>query len=232
MKKIISLLMVSVIVMALSGCGGSHSDSSSEGMFGKIPETIKKYDDEKKSLNNGLNESNYKKELSKIDDLKAETIAMLEKEGEALNGKELPVSCNEEELKIETPLTLVYKNVFSHVAAVEFTLDGKIIAAKDIKLEIAPSDLKGREMLNGKKTIVTAYTQIQLELLDKEGNVVKSQAIGNLTAENNGEEAIVKAGTPMDFVGSFPVSDKYINVVSARLIIDPAKGMTSEKMPE
>lgn len=231
MKVNFSLLMVGMTAMVLSSCGGSGSNGSSDGMFGGIPETIQKYDDEKKSLNAGLNESNYEKGLAKIDELKTETIAKLEKEGEALNGKELPVSDNED-LKIETPLTLVYKDVFSNVAAVEFTLDGKIVAAKDIKIEINPSDLKGRDMLGGKKTVVTAYTLVQLELLDSEGNVVDTRAIGNLTADNNGEEAIVKAGTAAEFIGSFPVSDKYINVASARLAIDATKGLTSEKMEE
>lgn len=232
MKKLSSFLMVGVAVIALSGCGGSGTSGSSDGMFGGIPATIEKYDKEKKALNDGITESNYKENLAKIDEMKAETMANLEKEGQALNGKELPVSVNEEELKIEAPLTFVYKDVFSNVAAVDFGLDGKIVAAKDLKLEINPSDLKGRDLLGGKMTIVTAYVPVSLELSDNEGNIVESRTIGNLTADNNGKEAIVKAGTAMEFIGTFPVSDKYVNVTSARLSVDLTKGLTSEKLSD
>lgn len=219
--------MVGVAVMALSSCGGSES---SDGMFGNIPQTIEKYNQDKKSMNAGLSQSNYKKNLAKIDELKAETMDKLEKAGEALNGKELTVTVNENELKIETPLTLVYKTVFSNVQAVEFSLDGKIVAAKDLKLDIDPSDLKGRELLGGASTIVTAYLPVHIEFLDKEGKVIDTRTIGNLPADNNGEEAIIKAGTPMEFLGTLPVSDKLVNVESARLSIDLTKGIASEKL--
>lgn len=232
MKKLIYSVVIGIAIAALSSCGGGSSDAS-DGMFGNIPQTIEKYDQEKKNLNAGLNESNYQKELAKIEELKSETIAKLEKEGEALNGKELPVSIDESELKIETPLTWVYKDVFSNVSAVEFGLDGKIIAAKDLKLEIAPSDLKGRDMLGGKTTIVTATLPVHIEFLDSEGNVVDTRTIGNFVADNNGEEAIIKTGSAVDFkICSIPVSDKFVNVESARVVIDLTKGYTSERMPE
>lgn len=230
MKKSLFSLMIAFVAIAISGCGGG-SNGSSDGMFGNIPQTLEKYDQEKKDLNSGLNESNYQKNLAKIEDLKSETIAKLEKEGEGLNGKELTVSVDETELKIETPLTLVYKNVFSNVAAVEFGLDGKIVAAKDLKLEIAPADLKGRDMLGGKTTVVTAKLPVHIEFLDSEGNVVDTRTIGNFVADNNGEEAIIKTGSAVDFsICSIPVSDKFINVVSAKVVIDLTKGLTSESM--
>ena len=225
--------MLGIAVLAMSSCGGAESKGSSDGMFGDIPQTIEKYDQQKKDLNAGLNESNYKKDLAKLDDLKAETKSKLEEEGEALNGKELAVSFDENELKIETPLKLVYKNVFSNIQAVEFGVDGKIVAAKDLKLEIAPSDLKGRELLGGKTTVVTAKLPVHIEFLDSEGNILDTRTIGNFIADNNGEEAVIKTGTPIDFgIGSIPVSDKYINVTSAKLVIDLTKGLTSETMPE
>ena len=231
MKKLSLSLLVGIAIMALSSCGGSNG--SSDGMFGNIPQTIEKYDQEKKVLNDGLNESNYQKNLAKIDELKSETKAKLEEEGQALNGKELPVSVDENELKIETPLTLVYKNLFSNVSAVEFGLDGKIVAAKDLKLEINPSDLKGRDLLGGKTTVVTAKLPVHIEFLDGEGNVIDTRTIGNFIAENNGDEAIIKSGSAVDFsICSIPVSDKFINVVSARVVIDLTKGLTSERMPE
>lgn len=225
--------MIGGAVMAMSSCGGNGGSESSDGMFGAIPQTIEKYAQEKKSLEAGLNESNYQKDLAKIDELKAETEAKLEKEGEALNGKELPVTVDESELKIETPLTLVYKNVFSNMQAVEFSLNGKLVAAKDLKLEVNPSDLKGREMLGGKTTIVTVKLPVHIEFLDNAGNVVDTRTIGNFEAENNGEEAVVKTGSAVDFsICSLPVNDKFVNVVSARVVIDLTKGLTSETMPE
>lgn len=231
MKKSLFSLVIGVAAMAMSSCGGSNG--SSDGMFGDIPQTLEKYDQEKKELNAGLNESNYKNNLAKIDELKTEALAKLEKEGEALNGKELPVSVDDAELKIETPLTLIYKSAFSNVQAVEFGLDGKIVAAKDLKLEINPSDLKGRELLGGKTTVVTAKLPVHIEFLDSEGNVVDTRTIGNFVADNNGEEAVIKAGSPVDFsICSIPVTAKFATVVSARVVIDLTKGLTSETMPE
>lgn len=232
MKKSLLALMIGVTVMAMSSCGGAGSNDSSGGMFGNIPQTIEKYDREKTDLNAGLNESNYKKDLAKLEDLKSETISKLEKEGEALNGKELAVSVDENELKIETPLKLVYKNVFSNVQAVEFGLDGKIIAAKDLKLEINPSDLKGRDLLGGKTSVVTATLPVKIEFLDSEGNIIDTRTIGNLVADISGEEAVVKAGSAIDFkICSLPVNVKFVNVASARLAVDLTKGYTSESMP-
>ena len=234
MKKTIFTLMIALATMAVSSCGGgSGSKASSGGMFGNIPQTIEKYQQETKEINAGLNESNYQKDLAKIDELKTETIAKLEKEGASLNGKELMASVDENELKIESPLTLVYKNVFSNVKCVEFGLDGKIVAANDLKLDIKPSDLKGRDMLGGKSTVVTAKLPVHIEFLDKEGNVVDTRTIGNLVADNNGEEAVVKAGSAVDFsICSLPISDKFVDVVSARVVVDPSKALTSETMPE
>lgn len=230
MKKSSISLIVGIALIALSSCGGSNG--SSNGMFGDIPSTIEKYDQEKAELNGGINESNYQKKLAKIEDLKKETLAKLEKEGEALNGKVLEVSVNENELKIATPLTLVFKNVFSNVRAVEFGLDGKIEAATDLKLEIAPSDLKGRDFFGGKKSVVTAKLPVHIEFLDKEGAVVDTRTIGTFLADNNENEAIVKAGTEVDFaICSIPVTDKLVNAESARVVVDLTKGLTSETMP-
>lgn len=225
--------MIGIAIIAISSCGGAGSNETPKGMFGNIPQTIEKYDQKKKEINAGLNESNYKKDLAKLEDLKAETKEKLEKEGEDLNGKELKISIDENELKIETPLTLVYKNVFSNLQAVEFGLDGKIIAIKDMKLDINPSDLKGRDLLGGKSTIVTAKLPISIAFLDSEGNVIDTRTIGNFVADNNGEEAIIKTGTALDLsICSLPVNDKFINVVAAQVVVDLTKGLTSETMPE
>ena len=233
MKNLIVSLMVGSAMLVLSSCGGAGSSGSSNGMFGGIPQTIEKYDRKSESLKSEMNRSNYQKKLAKAEKLKSETKAKLEKEGEALNGKELKVSVDENEFKIETPLTLVYKNIFSNVSAVEFGLDGKIVAAKDLKLEINPSDLKGRDLFGGKTTVVTAKLPVHIEFLDKDGNIVDTRTIGYIMADNNGEEAVVKAGTAVDFgICSLPVSAKYINVTSARVVVDLTKGLTSETLPE
>ena len=234
MKTTLCSLTIAIAAMTLSSCGGAgNGHGGSNGMFGKIPQTIEKYDSEKKALNAGMTESNYKKNLAKIDELKAETSEKLEKEALNLNGKELAVTVDENNLKIATPLTLVYKNVFSNMQAVEFGLDGKLVAAADIKLDIAPSDLKGREMLGGKTTVVTAKLPVHIEFLDDQATVVDTRTIGYLVADNNGNEAVVKTGSAVDFaICSIPVSDKFINVKSARVVIDPSKGLTSETMPQ
>lgn len=229
MKHLISQFMFCAAVLALTSCGGG----SSEGMFGNIPQTIEKYEQESDAMKAGMDQSNYQDKLANAEELKTETIAELEKEGEALNGKELKVAVDENDLKIETPLTLVYKNVFSNVKAVEFGLDGKIIAAQDLKLEINPSDLKGRDLFGGKSTIVTAKLPVHIEFYDSEGNVIDTRTIGNLVADNNGEEAIIKAGTPVDFeICSLPVTAKFVNVVTAGVVVDVTKGLTSEKLPD
>lgn len=235
MKKSLFSLTIGIAAITMSSCGGGTAGStgSSDGMFGNIPQTLEKYDKEKKDLNAGMTESNYQKNLAKIDELKSETEAKLEKEGEGLNGKQLTVSVDETEIKIENPLTLVYKSVFSNMSAVEFGLDGKIVAAKDLKLEIEPKDLKGRDLFGGKTTVVTAKLPVHIEFLDSEGNVVDTRTIGYFMADNNGEEAVIKTGTPVDFsVCSIPVTEKFINVASARVVIDLTKGLTSETMPE
>ena len=233
MKKTVLSLMIGLATLTLSSCGGSGSSGSSSELFGNIPQTIEKYDGERKSLDSGLSESNYQNQLAKIDDLKAKTNEELAKEGELLNGKELPVTVDEKELKVETPLTLVYKNVFSNLSAVEFGLDGKIAAAADLKLEINPSDLKGRDLLGGKSTVVTAKLPVKIEFLDSEGKVVDTRTIGNFVADNNGTEAIVKTGSTVDFsICSIPVNSKFIDVKSARVVIDLKSGLTSETMPE
>lgn len=233
MKKSILSLMLGAAIMALTSCSGSGSGGSSDGMFGNIPETLQKYEEENKALTGEMTEKNYEKVLGKSEDLKKETIAKLEKEGEALNGKELAVSVDENELKIDTPLKLVYKSVFSNVKAVEFSLDGKIVAAKDLKLEINPSDLKGRDFFGGKSSVVSAKLPVHIEFLDAEGNVLDTRTIGFLEADNNGEEAVIKAGTAVDMhVCSIPVNVKLVDVKSARLVIDLTKGLTSETMSE
>lgn len=226
MKKSISLFLLGIAAMTLSGCGGS---GSSDGMFGNIPQTIEKYQEESKALKSGINASNYQKKQEEADKLKAETLAKLEKEGEALNGKELKASVNENELKIETPLTFVFKNVFSNVAAVEFTLDGNIVAANDIPLEVRASDLTYDIDFFGKeKGMMVVKVPVHLEFLDKENNVLDTRTIGFMIADNNGENAVLKQGASMDHQGgSLPINGKLVDATSARIVLDLSNVLTS-----
>lgn len=223
MKKLIFSLLIVVAVMTQSSCAWSESSEASDAMFGKIPVTIKIYDLDSKELNAGLTESNYKKTLAKLEDLKAETIAKLEKQGEALNGKELSVTVDPDQLKIEEPLTWVYKTVFSNVKAVEFNLNGKIAASKDIPLDVNSSDLTFEKDFFGKdKGLMVVKVPVHLEFLDKENKVLDTRTIGFLIADNDGKKAVVKQGAIMDRqgAGSVPVNEKLVDATSARVVLD------------
>ena len=216
-------------IVALTSCGGGASGSS-DGMFGGIPQTIEKYDQESKDLKSGMDASNYQDKLAKAEQLKAETIAKLEKEGEAMNGKELTVSVDENELKVETPLTWVYKSVFSNVRAVEFNLDGQIVASNEIPLNVAASDLTyDKDFLGKEKGLTVVKVPVHLEFLDAENNVVDTRTIGFMIADNDGEKAVVKQGAAMstEGAGSVTVNDKLVNAVSARVVLDMTNILTS-----
>lgn len=232
MKQIFSILSAIAIAVVMTGCSGSGSTASSDDMFGGIPGTLSGYEEKYDALTAEMSSSNYEKKQAELKKLKEETLSRLESDGQALNGKELATSVDESMLKIESPLTWVFKNVFSNVKAVEFGVDGKIVAAADINLPIKPADLKGRKMLGGRSSVITAKLPVHLEFMDKDGNVVDTRTIGNLIADNNGEEAVVKAGTAIEFSGSIPVTSRLLNVDKAVLTIDPSKAYTSESMPE
>ena len=222
-------MMFALIAATLASCGGG-ADNSLSGLFGNIPGTLEKYNTERKSVESSANKDNYEKVSKQIDKLKEETTAKLEEYAKSLNGKELPIVVNESELKVEEPLTLEFKNVFSNLKAVEFGLAGKVVAAADLTLNIPAGDLKKDDWLGGSNVVITAYLPVHIEFLDKEGNVVDTRTIGKLTAENDGEKAVIVAGTPIEFNSTIPVSDKYVNVESARLAIDLSKGLTSRNL--
>lgn len=224
--------MAGLFILSVTSCAGNSGNAgSSDGLFGAIPQTLTDYEKKQASIKDGMDDSNYRNKEAESKELKEATKAKLEEQGQALNGKELAVSTDEEELKVDKALTLVFKNVFSNLKAVEFGLDGNVLAAKDLKLDLNPSDLKGRELLGGKTSVVTVKLPVHIEFLDAGGNIVDTRTIGSLVADNNGTESIVKAGTAIDFNGSVPVSAKFIDVASARLVIDLTKALTSETMP-
>lgn len=222
--------MIGMAIMVLSSCNGSGNTESSDGMFGGIPQTLEKYKQESGALTSGMDESNYKDKLAKSEELKKETIAKLEKEGEALNGKELAVSVDDNELKIESPLTWSYKSVFSNVQAVDFNLNGKIVVSKEIPLEVKVSDLSfEKDFLGKEKGLMVVKVPVHLEFLDKENNVLVTRTLGFMIANNDGEKAVLKEGTVMDTqgAGSVPVNVQMINADSARVLLDMSNILTS-----
>lgn len=221
MKTLINLSVACLLALALPSCGGSIGSSS--GCFGKIPATITKYEKESKEATAKLNENNYSKFNKKIEELKAETKATVEEEAKALNGKEIPVSVDETQLKIEQPLTLAFESM-NHLTPM-FKLDGNVVAATDLTLNADPSDLKSETLLGGGKITVTVRMPVDIEFLDKDGNVVQNRkrSIGEIKAENLGTSAVVKAGTPVELKYNFPVDEEMEGVESLRLVIDLSK---------
>lgn len=223
MKKLNLSLIAGLAIMVMSGCS---SKESSDGMFGGIPATIEKYNQEKKSLESKSSDSN----LAKIEELKSETVAKLEKEGQALNGKELTVTVDEKELKIETPLTWAYKSVSSNVQSVDFDLNGKIVSSNDIPLQVNTGDLTfEKDFLGKEKGLMVVKVPVHLEFLDNENKVLATRTLGFMNADNDGEKAVVKTGTVMDRqgAGSVPVNDQLINATSARIKLDMTNILTS-----
>lgn len=217
MKTFINFSVACLCAVLLASCGGSIGSSS--GCFGKIPATIANYEKEYDEAQAKINENNYGKISKKMDELKAETKATVEEEAKALNGKEVTVSVDETQLKIEQPVTLVFDSMNKCIAM--FGLDGKVVAATDLKLNADPSDLKEQTLLSGSKITVTVKMPVGIEFLDKDGNVMQSRKdIGELNADNLGSSAVVKAGTPLEFKYNFPVDEAMEGVESLRLVID------------
>lgn len=220
MKTFTKLAVLCSLSLFLGSCGGS---SSSTGCFGDIPETVAKYEQESEEMASKMTQGNYSEIQEKIDGLKAETKTKVEEEAKALNGKEINATTDEAVLEIEQPLTLVFRNL-NGIRAM-FGLEGKVVAAKDLTLNATPSDLKAETLLSGSKITVSVKKLIDIELLDKDGNVVDTRkGFGYLVAENLGTSAVVKAGTPVVFQDDvFVAGEDQVGVESIRLVCDLSK---------
>lgn len=220
MKTFTKLAALCSLSLFLGSCGGS---SSSTGCFGDIPETVAKYEQESEEMTSKMTQGNYSEIQEKIDGLKAETKTKVEEEAKALNGKEINATTDEAVLKIEHPLTLVFRNL-NGIRAM-FGLEGKVVAAKDLTLNATPSDLQAETLLSGSKITVSVKKLIDIELLDKDGNVVDTRkGFGYLVAENLGTSAVVKAGTPVVFQDDVLVAgEDQVGVESIRLVCDLSK---------
>lgn len=213
MKKLTNLSVTCILAFAFASCGGSGSS----GLFGDIPSTIASYDKERQEIESKMDANNFAQLGEKVQDLKQSTIAKVEKEATELNGKEIPATTDEAILKIESPVTLVFKEMNGYRAM--FGLDGKVVAAEDLPLNADSSDLKGESLMSGAQISVSVKKAVGIEFLDKEGNVVHSRTeIGVLPAENLGTSAVVKAGTPINFNSSFAVDELMVGVESIRLV--------------
>lgn len=223
MKTKFIFIASTFVAILLSACGNSgSSSSSSSGIFGNIPEQMKEYDLKTDELHAKINNDNYAKIQKQLDDLKAKYKENLTKESEAINGKEVPVEIDTEILKQEGPFTIVYQSMNNKAPNLGF--DGKIVAVKDLKLNIGEKDLKPSPYLSGDFKVVVKMP-VGIEFIDKEGNVVLTRnEIGTLPAENNGTSAVVKAGTPINFKDrSFPMSPKMADVTKIKLFVDLEK---------
>ncbi|MDE6577661.1 MAG: hypothetical protein K2J82_02115 [Muribaculaceae bacterium] len=222
MKKRFYLFASAITALLLSACGNSESAPASSGIFGTIPGQMEQYEQKSDALKATITNDNFGKVSKELDDLKTKYKENLEKESEAINGKEVPVEFDSEILKQEGPLTIAYLSMNAKAPNLGFA--GNIVAAKDLTLNIGEKDLKPSPYLSGNYK-VRVTMPVGIEFLDKEGNVVLNRnEIGILPAENNGTTAIVKAGTPIEFgKRSFPMSPKMADVVKVRLTVDLSK---------
>lgn len=212
-----------MVVASMSSCGGSGGSSSSSGCFGAIPEMLDSYKAKEQKIKSETNANNYGKMQEEADALKKKTAEEVEKVAVSLDGKELNCSVDEAYLKIEEPVKIKFDKMNEIYPWYKF--DMKIVAANDIPLKADPSRLKQYPVDGNDKTKV--LLPVNLEYLDKDGNVVKEiKTVGNLVAENDGTTAIVKAGTPFVTDYTIAVSGDLLGAESIRFVVNPEKEPT------
>lgn len=221
MKKLFRIATAIMLLFALNSCGGGASSSS--GVFDGIPEILSKTDAKVSEMNAQTNSDNYQKMRQKVDEFEKEAKEEIKNKAESLNGKQLEVAEDPGILKIESPVTLLF--VSMNVKAPNMGFAGKVVAAKDLTLNIGENDLKPRSYGSGDRYVVVVTMPVAMEFLDKEGNVVyERNEVGILPAENRGSNAVVKAGTPVDFKDrTFTISENMNDVVSFRMYVDLSK---------
>lgn len=209
---------LSVLAFTLTSCGDGSSASSSD-LFGNIVSTQNKYEAKKDKLEGSMNESNYKSNQEEIDKLKEAFVEKIKADAAELSGKEIAAEAEASQLTIKQPLTLKFEDM-NHLRPL-FGLAGKVVAATDINLNVDPADLKGEKLLDGSKVTVSVTMPVSLDILDKDGNVLKHiHEIGVLAAENLGTSAVVKAGTPVDFRNTLAVDEELAGASKFRLAVD------------
>ena len=211
---------ISMLTIALTSCGGSSSSSSSSsGIFNDIPEMISSYEQKEKEITSGITENNYEKKEKEAAELKEKTLADVEKAANELNGKEIACAADETQLKIEKPVSLIFKSMNKYRPV--FQLGGEVVAASDLALNVKASDLGADALLSKNEITVTVKMPVALDFIDKEGTVIKHlNDIGTLEAANDGETAIVKTGTPVDFCRTFVINEDLAGTESIRLSVE------------
>ncbi len=207
------------MAMSLSSCGGSGSSSSSNRCFGEIPGIIDSYKNKEQKIKSETNANNFGKKLEEADALEKKTAEEVEKIAVNLDGKELDCSIDETILKINQPVKIKFKEMNKIYPM--YVLDTEVVAAQDIPLKIDdPSSLKQYPIDGIDKTKV--LMPVALDFIDKDGNVVKHvDSVGNFRADNDGNQAVIKTGTPIVFHYTIPVSNEMVGAESIRFVVDP-----------
>lgn len=219
MRKIINSTITLALAAILASCGNG-SNGNSDCCFGSIPDNIKDYEMKCADMKSEMNEKNYSELSEKEEQLKTELTAKNEEAAKELSGREIKATTKPSQLIADGPVTLVYDSM-NHYRPV-FRLGGKVSAAADLQLNIDPAELKGETLLSGAQVSVSVKMPVALEFLGKDGKVIKTLSdIGTLNAVTEGDKAIVKAGTPVDFCRTFTVGEDMDGVESIKLSCDP-----------
>lgn len=219
MKATFPAAVLCALAVTLASCGGG---SSSSGLFGGIISAQQNYEEKSDKLTGSMNEHNYQSRQEEADKLKEETARKIEADATGLSGREAPCEAEASQLAIKEPITLLFDGM-NHLRPM-FKLEGKVVASADLSLNADPSDLKGEKLLSGGKVTVTVTMPVALDILDKDGNVLRHMnEIGVLPAENLGTSAVVKAGTPVDLNGCIVVDKELEGATTFRLSIDLSK---------
>lgn len=202
-----------LVVASMSSCGESTGTSSSNGCFGQIPGMIDSYKTKLNKIKSKENDKNYEAIYEQTEALTNEVSAEIEKVAIEMDGKELQCNVDEACLKINKPVKIKFKSMNKVWPWYEF--DTEVVAAKDLVLKADPSKLKQSRVYD------KVRMPVNLEYLDKEGNVVKTiESVGNFEAEDDGETAVIKAGTPIEFSYTIAVTEELLDAESIRFVVD------------
>lgn len=170
MKLSIKLMAaVAIIAATLTSCGGNASD-----LFGDLPEISMEYRAKFKALYEAGDDSHDRSNLSLARQNSFEEAA------KDLNGNKINIS--DGEIKITSPVTMTFHG---HILnGVSFDLEGEAEAATDIVRE---TKHRGRPL----EVYIVGYDSNGVEVFD--------DRVGYISCEDDGEKAIIKAGTPVKF---------------------------------
>ncbi|MGM9816383.1 MAG: hypothetical protein ACI304_04925 [Lepagella sp.] len=193
--KLAAIALVSLISLPiLSSCGGASGGS---GLFGGLPDKFADMQKEQDALREEAkkieNEQDKAKLIEKSEKMKEEWTVKIENEAKALDGKE--ISFADSDIKVSKPVSLTYTDFFSKLDLTPaFKVNGEAAAAVDITPE-------SKYALDRFSVYVVGY--------DDAGQETFQSKVGSIKAEVNGDKAVVKAGTPVEF-DTLQFSDKKV----------------------